>query len=407
MQFRSVVLFGLGLGLAFIAPAVAAPRPADPASIRAEPPLQVVKVAAPQAESSPVKKKKLPVKAKSRKAKPLTAQELAERAKAEQKKKFEAAAKAKADAKAKLAAEKQRKLAAAKAETARRLAERKREEAERRAARAKVAEQRKLERLRTSEARAKVAEEKRTAKLRADEARRQAVASAADEARRAESSRLMAMEIARTGNNGELRSESREPAKSVGLFGGLFGGGIQQQSMLPETRALDAVLEQRQGSRKFQVKSDFEPQVVSFHGYRRDTIIIDTNARFLYLVESSSRARRYAIAVGREGLEFKGSGKIGDKQEWPRWIPTLQMQQREPEKYAQYKDGMPGGPENPLGARAMYVYQGGKDTHIRIHGTNQPQTIGTNSSNGCFRMINEHVMDLYRRVRIGADVIVM
>ena len=74
------------------------------------------------------------------------------------------------------------------------------------------------------------------------------------------------------------------------------------------------------------------------------------------------------------------------------------MQQREPEKYGQYKDGMPGGADNPLGARAMYLYQGGKDTHIRIHGTNQPQTIGTNSSNGCFRMINEHVMDLYRRV---------
>ena len=82
-------------------------------------------------------------------------------------------------------------------------------------------------------------------------------------------------------------------------------------------------------------------------------------------------------------------------------------QEREPKKYGQYKDGMPGGPDNPLGARAMYLYQGKRDTHIRVHGTNQPWTIGTDSSNGCFRMINEHVMDLYTRVRVGADMVVL
>ena len=102
--------------------------------------------------------------------------------------------------------------------------------------------------------------------------------------------------------------------------------------------------------------------------------------------------------MGREGLQFKGSVAVGDKQEWPRWIPTLDMQKREPKHYGQYKDGMPGGPKNPLGARAIYLYDGRTDTHLRIHGTNQPQTIGTSASNGCFRMINEHVMDLYRRV---------
>lgn len=390
MQLRSVVFLGLGLGLAFVAPAIAAPPPAS--IVPAESPAPVVTVAAPKAEPAPTRKKKLA--AKPRKAKPQpTAQEIAAKAKADQKKKLEAAARAKAAEQAKLAAK-------AKAERERRLAERKQAEAERRLARAKAAEERKL-------ARAKAAEERRTAKLRAADARRQAVARAADDARRAETSRLMAMEVARTGNNGELRSEVGEPVRNVGLFENLFGGAIPTQSMLPETRALDAVLEQKEGNRKFQVRSDFEPQVVSFPGYRKDTIVIDTGARFLYLVESSSRARRYAIAVGREGLEFKGTGKIGDKQEWPRWIPTLDMQKREPAKYGQYKDGMPGGPENPLGARAMYVYQGGKDTHIRIHGTNQPQTIGTNSSNGCFRMINEHVMDLYRRVKVGTDVIVM
>lgn len=390
MQFRSIVLIGLGLSLVIMSPAVAAPPLVDIAP--SAPPAPIVSLAASKAETAAANKKKLPVK-KARKGKQqLSEKELAARASAERKKKLEAAARSGAEAKAKLAArakaEREKSLAAAKAERARRLAERKQAEAERRLARAKAAEARRM------------------AKLRAQEARRQAIARAAEDARRAETSRLMSMEVARRGNNGELRSEIREPVQS-GLFSNLFGGAIQTQSMLPETRALDAVLEQKQANRQFQVKSDFVPQVVSFQGYRKGTIVIDTNARFLYLVESSSRARRYAIAVGREGLEFKGTGKIGDKQEWPRWIPTLDMQKREPEKYAQYKDGMPGGPDNPLGARAMYVYQGGKDTHIRIHGTNQPQTIGTNSSNGCFRMINEHVMDLYRRVGVGAEVVVM
>ncbi|MFB9344116.1 L,D-transpeptidase [Aminobacter aganoensis] len=216
-----------------------------------------------------------------------------------------------------------------------------------------------------------------------------------------------AMEIAATGNNGELRSESKERPRQTGLLAGIFGGSAPQQSMLPQTRALDAVLQAKQAKKQFKVKSDFEPQEVSFSGYERGQIVVDTGSRYLYLIESSSTARRYAIAVGREGLEFKGKATIGDKQEWPRWIPTKDMQEREPKKYGQYKDGMNGGPENPLGARAIYLYQGKKDTHIRIHGTNQPQTIGTNSSNGCFRMVNDHVMDLYNRVKMGSEVIVM
>lgn len=211
--------------------------------------------------------------------------------------------------------------------------------------------------------------------------------------------------VVATGNNGELRSELTKQ-QSGDLFSALFGGTPRQQ-LLPETRALDAALAAKEARRQFKVKSDFEPQQVAFSGYQRGTIVIDTSARYLYLVESSSTARRYAIAVGREGLEFKGRATVGDKQEWPRWIPTLDMQKREPKKYGQYKDGMPGGPDNPLGARAIYLYQGKKDTHIRIHGTNQPQTIGTNASNGCFRMVNEHVKDLYSRVRMGTEVVVM
>lgn len=221
-----------------------------------------------------------------------------------------------------------------------------------------------------------------------------------------------AMNIAVTGNNGELRSEPRPGEKPQanrgGLFAGLFGGASASSvSLLPETRALDSVLAQREAKKPFKVKPEFVPQEVEFRGYEAGTIVIDTSARRLYLVNSSTTARRYAIAVGKEGLQYKGTVAVGDKQEWPRWIPTKEMQEREPKHYGQYKDGMPGGGMNPLGARAIYLYDGKKDTHLRIHGTVAPQTIGTSASNGCFRMINDHVMDLYRRVRMGTKVVIL
>jgi len=220
-----------------------------------------------------------------------------------------------------------------------------------------------------------------------------------------------AMNIAATGNNGELRSEQpgQKQTSSGGLFAGLFGGAQAATSInyLPETRALDSALAKKDAKRPFKVKPEFVPQDVAFSGYEPGTIVIDTSARRLYLVETYSTARRYAIAVGREGLQFKGTVAVGDKQEWPRWIPTLDMQKREPKHYGQYKDGMAGGGENPLGARAIYLYDGKKDTHLRIHGTIAPQSIGTSASNGCFRMINEHVMDLYSRVRIGTKVVII
>ncbi|HEV7254627.1 MAG TPA: L,D-transpeptidase [Mesorhizobium sp.] len=210
-------------------------------------------------------------------------------------------------------------------------------------------------------------------------------------------------DVTLVGNNGELRSE--QVKRKPGLFSGLLGDDEPQ--MLPETQALDRVLASRDAQKAFAVKDEFVPQEVAFSGYAPGTVVIDTRKRFLYLVETASTARRYAIAVGRDGLQFKGEVKVGDKQEWPRWIPTAEMQAREPKKYGRYKDGMPGGPDNPLGARAMYLHLGKKDTYLRIHGTNQPESIGSASSNGCFRMVNEHVMDLYRRVPVGTQVIVM
>ena len=418
MQFRTLFLVAVCASIGSIPAALAGPSPIAP-------PVQaatgVVQIAVSKAEADKLKKKKLLAEAKAKAAAETKAKaKLAAKAKAAEDKKRAAVAEAKSAEKAKLLAKKkaaeeirlaakakaaeERKLAMAEAAEKRKLAKAKAAE-ERKLAKAKLAEERKLAAL----SKAKAAVQRKLAKVQAAEQLRLAKAQAAEDARQAELSRLASMEVAQTGNNGELRSERPgETKKPVGLFAGLFGGGIvQQQSMLPETRALDAVLEQKQAGKKFQVKSEFEPQTVSFSGYPRDTIVVDTASRYLYLVESSSSARRYAIAVGREGLEFKGAAKVGDKQEWPRWIPTLDMQKREPKKYGQYKDGMPGGAENPLGARAIYLYQGNKDTHIRIHGTNQPQTIGTNSSNGCFRMVNDHVMDLYGRVTIGTTVVVM
>ncbi len=157
----------------------------------------------------------------------------------------------------------------------------------------------------------------------------------------------------------------------------------------------------------YKINQKFMPQTVAYTGYKPGTIIIDTRKRYLYYMVTPFSARRYGVAVGREGLLFKGRAKIGAKQEWPRWIPTKEMIKREPKKYGKYKDGMDGGPNNPLGARALYLHQGNRDTYIRIHGTNAPSSIGSAASNGCFRMINDHVIELYRKVQIGAEVVVL
>jgi lipoprotein-anchoring transpeptidase ErfK/SrfK len=361
-------------------------------------------------------------KAKAEKDKQLAA------AKAEREKKLAAAKAEKEKLAAAAKVERDKKLAAAKIEREKLAAERaKAAEArkivlakqaeERKIAREKAAEERRIarekaaeERRLVAEAKARAAEEQRLARIRAEQERQAQIAAAAEAARQAEIARLVSMEVVQTGNNGELRSEAALQAapKPTGLFAGLFGGQqVPKQSVLPETRALDAAMEQRASKKPFQVRPEYEPTTVQYSGYPRGTIVIDTAAHYLYLMEGSNRARRYAIAVGKDGLQYKGAVKVGDKQEWPRWIPTKEMQARDPAKYGQYAEGMPGGGANPLGARAIYLYQNGRDTHLRIHGTIAPETIGTDSSNGCFRMINEHVIDLYRRVPVGTEVVVL
>lgn len=148
--------------------------------------------------------------------------------------------------------------------------------------------------------------------------------------------------------------------------------------------------------------------VVRYNGpYRPGTIVVDVENRRLYLVVDNGSAIRYAVGVGREeALNFRGAAVIGRKSEWPTWTPTESMIQRIP-KYARYAGGMPGGVGNPLGARALYLYRDGHDTYFRIHGTNEPDSIGKAVSSGCIRMLNQDAIDLYGRVPIGAPVIVL
>ncbi|MGL4261852.1 MAG: L,D-transpeptidase [Afipia sp.] len=138
---------------------------------------------------------------------------------------------------------------------------------------------------------------------------------------------------------------------------------------------------------------------VSFQGnYAPGTIIVDTRERRLYLVQDGGRALRYGIGVGRDGFRWGGVHRITAKKEWPSWTPPAQMLRRRPD----LPRHMVGGPDNPLGARAMYL----GSTLYRIHGSNEPETIGQAVSSGCFRMVNDDVIDLYNRVQVGATVIV-
>jgi len=149
-------------------------------------------------------------------------------------------------------------------------------------------------------------------------------------------------------------------------------------------------------------------QYTHFSGpYRPGTIVVNVAERRLYLVQPGGVAIRYAVGVGREeALNFRGSAVIGRKAEWPRWSPTSDMIRRMP-MYAHYVNGLPGGIDNPLGARALYLYRGNQDTYFRLHGTNEPDTIGDKVSSGCIRLFNQDIIDLYNRVPVGAQVVVL
>jgi lipoprotein-anchoring transpeptidase ErfK/SrfK len=135
------------------------------------------------------------------------------------------------------------------------------------------------------------------------------------------------------------------------------------------------------------------------------TIVIYTQDRLLYFVKPGGKAIRYGVGVGDEAFGWTGSADLARKAEWPRWTPPAEMLQRWPHLRPR-AGGMEGGPNNPLGARALYLYQNGRDTLYRIHGTNEPESIGRASSSGCIRMRNVDVIDLYNRAQVGAKVVV-
>jgi lipoprotein-anchoring transpeptidase ErfK/SrfK len=152
------------------------------------------------------------------------------------------------------------------------------------------------------------------------------------------------------------------------------------------------------------IPEHYQRHIVRYH--RRElpgTIVVDTDARYLYYVLPEGKAIRYGVTVGEDALTWSGVAKVGRKEEWPSWVPTKEILQR--------FEGLPkfveGGPRNPLGARGLYLFDGNKDTLFRIHGTNQPELIGEAISSGCIRMTNEDVIELYDKVKIGSPVVVL
>ena len=155
------------------------------------------------------------------------------------------------------------------------------------------------------------------------------------------------------------------------------------------------------------VPAQFQRQTVRYVSDQPvGTVIINPGARFLYLVTGTNKATRYGIAVGRAGFEWAGEAVVAERKLWPTWTPPAEMIERKPE-LAKWEKGQPGGLTNPLGARALYLLTNGVDYGYRIHGTPEWNSIGTNASSGCIRMINQDVIDLFAQVPVGAKVIVL
>jgi lipoprotein-anchoring transpeptidase ErfK/SrfK len=171
--------------------------------------------------------------------------------------------------------------------------------------------------------------------------------------------------------------------------------------------AMPALPALAQQSPRWSVPEDWMPVVVRIRSnFAPGEIHVDPSTFNLYLTMSDGRAIRYKVGIGRGNLYEPGSFYLGAKKEWPGWRPTDEMIARDPDSYAQWADGMPGGPGNPLGSRALYLFTPGRgDTFLRIHGTPEPWTIGSAVSNGCVRLVNSHVEDLYARTPLGAPIV--
>lgn len=155
-----------------------------------------------------------------------------------------------------------------------------------------------------------------------------------------------------------------------------------------------------------QIPSQYHRQIINYKSDEKPgTVIVDTKNKFLYLIMADGKAMRYGIGVGREGFEWSGTSRVAMKREWPTWTPPAAMIGRQPE-LAKWRGGQPGGLANPLGARALYLFNKGGDTGYRLHGTPEWKSIGKAMSSGCIRLINQDIIDLYDRVEVGAKVIV-
>jgi lipoprotein-anchoring transpeptidase ErfK/SrfK len=193
----------------------------------------------------------------------------------------------------------------------------------------------------------------------------------------------------------------------VGLFGLVLGGCTQSRispssdaNLTPRDRELLAEAPYAQAN----IPEQYRRHIVDYPNKEQPgTILVDSDARYLYYVQPEGKAVRYGVAVGEEAMAWSGVATVGRMAEWPDWIPTPEIQAR----LGPYPPRIPGGPANPLGARALYLYERNKDTLYRIHGTNQPEYIGQAVSSGCIRMTNEDVIDLFDRVKVGATVVVL
>jgi lipoprotein-anchoring transpeptidase ErfK/SrfK len=181
--------------------------------------------------------------------------------------------------------------------------------------------------------------------------------------------------------------------------------GLRDESLFPPTESpIDYPIEVVDTD---DIPERFQRQPVAWEGLDEPgTIVIDPSQRFLYLVTDAGAALRYGVGVGRAGFAWHGDATIGMKRRWPRWLPPEEMVSRDANAM-KWVNGMPGGPENPLGARALYLNANGVDTLYRIHGTNDPKSIGKAMSSGCIRMLNEDVADLFDRVPVGTKVTVL
>ncbi len=188
---------------------------------------------------------------------------------------------------------------------------------------------------------------------------------------------------------------------------GMLLGGCMQATLSPVTdahfTARDKKLLAAAPYVKVTVPQTYQRHIVDFQRKEQPgTIVVDTDHRFLYYVLPKGKAIRYGVAVGQQGMDWSGVARVGRMTEWPSWTPTAgEIARLDVPRY------VGPGPQNPMGARAMYLFQGNKDTLFRIHGTNQPEYIGQAISSGCIRMTNEDVIDLYKHVKLGTVVVVL